>query len=296
MTETKLELAPAVGLADIEWRVDGKPIQQGQNARCRFVPYIDAARAAQLLDEWVGPGNWSDNYESGAMEGKTVLWCYLSIKVGDEWVTKRDVGVASNFEAQKGMVSDAFKRAACLKWGVGRNVYELPTLWAPCRVDSNGKPWPSDGTLPELLRQLKDLGYEPSGRIQSSEPETVESGDTATGQPAAPSTEPSSSGAQQSMASVAGGSPEGESAELEPNGPSPTEQTESPGELVRQLREIVGSDRKKQNVATAHAMKLVTQSEGVKFAGSYSKIPELPEAILAELVSDLREKYEAEAA
>lgn len=154
---TALGVAPSVDLSRVEWRVDGRPTGDGNNARCRFVPYLDARDIASLLDEWVGPGGWSDSYETGDISGKVAVWCHLAIKVGDEWVTKTDVGVPSQFESQKGAVSDAFKRAGCLKWGVGRNVYELPTLWAPCRVDAKGNAWPNDKSLPDIAKQLKGL-------------------------------------------------------------------------------------------------------------------------------------------
>ena len=174
-----LAKAPAVPLDKIEWRVDGQPVSRnGGGHASRFVPYIDAAIVADLLDEWVGPGRWSDRYEPGELAGKSVLWCHLSIEVQPGvWVTHSDVGKPSNFEAEKGTVSDAFKRAACLKWGAGRNVYDVPgDLWAPCRTyTSNGKTYaqPNDDTIPALMRQLKERGYSTDGlRVAgSSEPE-----------------------------------------------------------------------------------------------------------------------------
>lgn len=162
--------APAVPLEQVEWRVDGKPTNGRNNGKVsRFVPYIDAAIIAGLLDTWVGPGRWSDAYEPGELGGKPVLWCYLSIEVAPgQWVTKRDVGKPSSFEAEKGTVSDAFKRAACLKWGAGRNVYALPgDLWAPCKViaGTGGKEnaYPTADTVPALLRQLTERGFTPEG-------------------------------------------------------------------------------------------------------------------------------------
>lgn len=152
-----LETAPTAPLKDVEWRVDGKP----SGAKARFVPYLNAPTVASLLDQWVGAANWSDRYEPVA-QGKG-LWCHLSVRAGAEWVTKTDIGVPSNFEGEKGQVSDAFKRVACLKWGVGRNVYDLPTLWAPCRVDAKGNAWPNDETLPHIQKQLKALGFDASG-------------------------------------------------------------------------------------------------------------------------------------
>lgn len=159
--------APSAPLDAVEWRVDGKP----SNNKSRFVPYLDAKTVASLLDEWVGPFNWQDAYEPAPGKG---LWCHLSIRgVIDiqtghsEWVTKTDIGVPSNFESEKGQVSDAFKRAATLKWGVGRNVYDLPTLWAPVDVKRNAKnedvAWPNDKTMPSIRQQLKALGFETDG-------------------------------------------------------------------------------------------------------------------------------------
>lgn len=162
---TDLAPAPNIGLDKVEWRVDGKPTKD-DDPRCRFVPYLDARDIAALLDQWVGPANWRDEYEPADLFGGDALWCKLSIRVGDDWVSKRDVGVPSNFERQKGAVSDAFKRAGCLKWGVGRNVYDLPTLWAPCRVDSKGNAWPTKKSMPSIRAQLKDLGYDDAeGRV-----------------------------------------------------------------------------------------------------------------------------------
>ena len=162
-----LLIAPDAPLKDVEWRVDGRP----SGAKARFVPYLNAPTVARLLDLWVGPENWRDEYEPAPGKG---LWCHLSVRVKDvintatgssvsDWVTKTDIGVPSNFEGEKGQVSDAFKRAACLKWGVGRNVYDLPTLWAPCRVDPKGNAWPNDETLPHIQKQLKALGFEAAG-------------------------------------------------------------------------------------------------------------------------------------
>lgn len=175
MTAGKLGSAPAAPLKEVEWRVDGKPVEeQGKDPRCRFVPYLDAVIIATLLDQWVGPENWVDTYETMTVAGKEAMWCRLSIRVGDEWVTKTDIGVPSSFEPQKGAVSDAFKRAACLKWGVGRNVYDLPTLWAPCRTFTTPKGVQgvaNKNTLPALLAQLKDRGFDDAaGKVREEEP------------------------------------------------------------------------------------------------------------------------------
>ena len=157
LTGQQIDAPPDVPLADVKWRVDSEPSSRGT---ARFIPYLNAEIVAGLLDSWVGPGCWSDAYEPAPGKG---LWCHLSIKVGDEWVTKTDIGVPSNMEAEKGQVSDAFKRAASLKWGVGRNVYRLPNVWAPVDAKQNraGKnvAFPNAKTIPAIIDELKKQGF-----------------------------------------------------------------------------------------------------------------------------------------
>lgn len=91
--------------------------------------YIDARDVMDRLDQIVGPDNWQDRYEfHGA---RTV--CYLSIRVGDEWLTKADGAGDSDIEGEKGAISDALKRAA-VKWGIGRYLYALESPWVPCET------------------------------------------------------------------------------------------------------------------------------------------------------------------
>lgn len=157
-----LSMAPSAPLEDVEWRVDGKPYEN----RSRFVAYVSAATVARLMDQWLGPENWSDDYERD--EGSKGMWCTIRVNADDdEWIPKRDIGVPSNFEAEKGTVSDAFKRCACIKWGVARNVWSLPQLWAPCKVytdrKGNEQAQPNDKTLPSIRKQLQQMGYEATG-------------------------------------------------------------------------------------------------------------------------------------
>lgn len=164
-----LASAPVAPLDMIEWRVDSEPYERDGGNVCRYVPYVDAALVATLLDQWVGPDGWADAYEAGDIAGKFVLWCRLTIN----GVTKMDVGKPSNMESEKGCVSDAFKRAACLKWGIARNVYELPTVFAHCRTftsQGNTKA-AADGkrTLDDIARKLKSLGYSTEGGRISDE-------------------------------------------------------------------------------------------------------------------------------
>lgn len=121
-----------------KWRVQSysknKPM-----ASC--VAYVDARDVMDLLDEVVGPDKWQDEYK---MVGDKMM-AGISIKCGDEWVTKWDTGSESKVEAEKGEVSDSFKRAA-VKWGVARFLYKLGIKYitASAIKTNNNYPYPVD--------------------------------------------------------------------------------------------------------------------------------------------------------
>jgi hypothetical protein len=107
--------------AEIEWRVGST---NGDKTSGLALAYLTARHVMERLDAVCGPENWQDRYEfHGA---RTV--CYLSLRIGDEWVTKADGAGDSDVEAEKGAISDALKRAA-VKWGIGRYLYDLGNVW-----------------------------------------------------------------------------------------------------------------------------------------------------------------------
>ena len=82
--------------------------------------YIDARDVADRLDEVVGQAFWQNRYT--CVNGVTV--CEIGIKVDDEsWIWKSDGAPETTIEAEKGALSDAFKRAA-VKWGIARYLYD----------------------------------------------------------------------------------------------------------------------------------------------------------------------------
>lgn len=106
--------------------------------------YKDARVDMDILDETVGPENWTREHQRD-QAGR--LWCKVAInpKEGvpfdpDNWPFKEDTGVESNAEKEKGEASDAFKRA-CVNWGIGRELYSAPFIWikADTYQDNSGK-------------------------------------------------------------------------------------------------------------------------------------------------------------
>lgn len=98
--------------------------------------YLDARDVMDRLDEAVGPANWRDSYIE-TPKGRTL--CTLEIRVDGEWIAKSDGAGDTDVEGEKGSISDALKRAA-VKWGIGRYLYDLGNVWAPCEsYEANGK-------------------------------------------------------------------------------------------------------------------------------------------------------------
>ncbi|MGE5500612.1 MAG: Rad52/Rad22 family DNA repair protein [Ignavibacteriales bacterium] len=105
----------------ISWRVGST---NGDKTKGLALAYLDARDVMDRLDLVCGPAGWQCRYSHA--NGKTV--CDIGIKVGDEWIWKADGAGDTDVEAEKGALSDAFKRAA-VRWGIGRYLYGLPSPW-----------------------------------------------------------------------------------------------------------------------------------------------------------------------
>lgn len=114
---------------DVQWRAQ-TVTKSGDKALA--LAYFDARAAMDRLDEVCGPENWQCRYLWSPDAKKTVCEIGIRMDAGD-WVWKADGAGDSDVEAEKGALSDAFKRAA-VKWGVGRYLYDLPQLWVPCET------------------------------------------------------------------------------------------------------------------------------------------------------------------
>lgn len=117
----------------ISWRVGST---NADKSKGMALAYIDARDVQDRLDEVCGVDGWQCRYVP-MHDKKTV--CEIGIKIyGNltatmgagtvEWVWKADGAGDSDVEAEKGALSDAFKRAA-VKWGIGRYLYDLDSPW-----------------------------------------------------------------------------------------------------------------------------------------------------------------------
>ena len=106
----------------LSWRIGQK---NKDKTKAMMLVYIDSRDVQDRLDEVCGL-NWSDRYSE--VRGRLV--CSITIN----GITRTDGAGDTDFEAEKGGLSDAFKRAA-VKWGVGRYLYDAKNYntWVDCK-------------------------------------------------------------------------------------------------------------------------------------------------------------------
>ncbi len=127
MKELLSKLKRPLTREDVDFRV-GSLITKGTGDKLKvyatILAYKDARTDMKVLDD-ATDGLWQNEYRR---DSKGVLQCGIGIKFADEWIWKWSNGVESKTEAVKGEYSDALKRAGFM-WGIGRELYEVPTLF-----------------------------------------------------------------------------------------------------------------------------------------------------------------------
>ncbi len=133
------------------------------------LPYVDARAIQDRLDDVLGVLGWQDEYEC-LPDGAVV--CRLRLRLGEEWITKMDVGAPSaqpdEGDRRKAAFSDALKRAA-VKFGIGRYLYRVGPIWAD--FDPQKKRFVRPPTLPaEALTKRKPATGKVRAQAEIQEP------------------------------------------------------------------------------------------------------------------------------
>lgn len=113
---------------DISWRVgptNERSRKENQPLKGQPLCYVDARTVMDRLDSVCGFDGWQCNYTPGVA---TSIVCNIGVRIAGDWIWKADGAGATDMEAEKGTLSDAFKRAA-VRWGVGRYLYEIKAPW-----------------------------------------------------------------------------------------------------------------------------------------------------------------------
>lgn len=113
----------------ISWRIGSTT---SDKTKGMALAYLDARDVADRLDEVCTPAGWQCRYSHVG----PITVCEIGIKVGDEWLFKADGAGQSDIEAEKGALSDAFKRAA-VRWNIGRYLYSLQSPWV--EIETRGR-------------------------------------------------------------------------------------------------------------------------------------------------------------
>lgn len=116
--------------SEIECRVGGTDKQTKASGKLGILLYIDSRCVTKYLDEHFGCLNWqTEFYEvNGQIMGKLGIWDESK----SQWIWKSDTGSESNIEAEKGLISDCYKRLLS-RWGV-TELYSSPQIYVDEKI------------------------------------------------------------------------------------------------------------------------------------------------------------------
>lgn len=125
-------------IEEISWRVgptNERSKKPDDPLRGQPLCYIDARTVMDRFDSICGFDGWQCTYTPGV---GTSIVCNIGVRIAGDWIWKADGAGATDMEAEKGTLSDAFKRAG-VRWGVGRYLYEVKAPWLELDARKNIK-------------------------------------------------------------------------------------------------------------------------------------------------------------
>ena len=98
-----------------------------KDGKANLLLYIDSRAVVALLNETVGNMNWQSKFYE--VNGQVIGEIGIYDEDRQIWVWKGDTGSESNIEAEKGLISDVYKRVLA-RWGV-QELYTSPRIQIP---------------------------------------------------------------------------------------------------------------------------------------------------------------------
>ena len=123
----------------VSWRVGATNTAKDSGIA---LAYIDARDVMQRLDDVFGL-DWQCRYTHA--EKKTI--CEIGVLIDGVWIWRAGGAGDTDVEAEKGAISDAFKRAAVL-FGIARYLYSIPTIWVPIKAQGKSSVLVGEPNLP----------------------------------------------------------------------------------------------------------------------------------------------------
>lgn len=139
-------------------------VKQVSKSGAILLLYKTARTDYDILDATVGPGRWQAAYA----EIKGNLYCTISIWDADlgQWISKSNCGTESREDGEgnekKGEASDALKRAGTT-WGIGRELYTSPFVFASVPTSESGKGYALTNRYERF--DVKEITYDDARRI-----------------------------------------------------------------------------------------------------------------------------------
>lgn len=138
----------------LEWRAGATTRDK---ERAMALPYVDSREIMERLDRILGPNNWKHTIVPN-MDNIVV---HLSIRVGDEWITRSGIGSREDGEGQRGgdlsaagKATYAFRRAAAA-FGISRYLWFYDAPWVPYNKEKRRL-----AQIPRLPKEMLPEGFE----------------------------------------------------------------------------------------------------------------------------------------
>lgn len=173
MNELLEKLKEPFKASEIEWRVQ-RVVPTKNGPKAIVLAYVTNRAIMDRLDDVCGPTGWKNEFTRWGNNG---VLCGISIRHGDEWITKFDGADESDIESTKGGLSAAQKRSA-VQWSIGRYLYTLDGIWVDIyeRGDNFVKQKLRDGTevkgywnTPKLPDWALPKGEESNGNTSTTQ-------------------------------------------------------------------------------------------------------------------------------
>lgn len=98
-----------------------------KDGKANLLLYIDSRAVVSLLNETVGNLNWQSKFYEA--NGRVIGEIGIYDDEKKAWIWKSDTGSESNIEAEKGLISDTYKRVMS-RWGI-QELYTAPKISVP---------------------------------------------------------------------------------------------------------------------------------------------------------------------
>ncbi len=163
----------------ISWRI-GSTTQD--KSKGMALAYLDARAVMDRLDEVCGSTGWQCRYPHAGQKTVCEIGIFVGVDVANpntvpaaEWVWKADGAGDSDIEAEKGALSDAFKRAG-VRWGIGRYLYDLESPWV--ELEAKGRSHviktSEKKRLDQILRQKTQAILNPVSYVAASAASSID--------------------------------------------------------------------------------------------------------------------------